>query len=267
MSQIRFDASTVARAVRRNQSPYWGEHVARYLFAAPHVAECRVLDIACGTGYGLPVLGEKARMVVGSDIDFTSAQKARAEIDRQRGVIVVSDGCRLPFADGSFDAITSFETIEHLEARSQFVRELRRVLAPNGLCIISTPNARYTQPVNGKPRNPHHIFEYTPEEFIAELRCHFSGIELNGQSLSSQFVISPFWDAQQRLPRTVKVQLQLFFWRALNKLPFFSIRDSVSRALWGHSFYPGDTDYEFNTRDVETAPVLVALCRATNSLR
>lgn len=267
MSQIRFDASTVAKEVRRNQSPYWGDHAARYLFAAPQVADCRVLDIACGTGYGLPVLRERARLVVGVDIDFSTAQKARAEIDHQRGLIVVSDGCKLPFADGSFDAITSFETIEHLEARSQFVSELGRVLTPNGLCIISTPNARYTQPVNGKPRNPHHIFEYTSEEFIAELGCHFNGIELYGQSLSSRFAISPFWDDQQKLPRTVRVQSELFFWRALNKLPFFSIRDSLSKVLWGHSFYPGDADYDFDMRKVESAHVLVALCRGTNSLQ
>ena len=265
MSAIRFDASTVAKTVRRNQSPYWGEHAARYLFAAPHVADCRVLDIACGTGYGLPVLRERARLVVGSDIDFSAARKARAEIAHQHGSIVVADGGKLPFADGSFDAITSFETIEHLEARSQFVSELRRVLTPNGLCIISTPNALYTEPVNGKPRNPHHIFEYTPEEFTDELGGHFKGVELYGQSLSPRFAISPFWDDQQKLPRTLRVKSELFFWRALNKLPIFSLRDRLSSVLWGHSFYPGDEDYEFDKRKVDSGHVLVALCRGTSS--
>src|SRR5438094_3899773 len=116
MSEIRFDASTVAKAVRRNQSPYWGEHAARYLFAAPHVADCRVLDIACGTGYGLPVVRERARVVVGSDIDISAAQKAKAEIAHQRGLIVVADGGKSPFADRSFVALTSFDIIEQLEA-------------------------------------------------------------------------------------------------------------------------------------------------------
>jgi ubiquinone/menaquinone biosynthesis C-methylase UbiE len=267
MSQMRFDASTVAKAARRNQSPYWGEHVARYLFAAPYVAGCSVLDIACGTGYGLPVLHQRARLVVGGDIEFSAAQKAQAEIDKQRAMIVVSDGCMLPFADASFDAITSFETLEHLEARSQFLSELQRVLAPNGLCIISTPNANYTEPINGKPRNPHHVFEYTPEELIAELGCYFNSIELFGQNLDARFAISPFWDDQQKLPRTVRVQSQLFLWRVLNKLPFSSMRDRLSSALWGHAFYPGDTDYQFDGSTVESAHVLVALCRASVSVR
>lgn len=267
MSQIRFDASTVAKAVRRNQSPYWGEHVARYRFAAPYVQDSLVLDVACGTGYGLPILRERARLVVGSDIDIIAARKATAEIGQQSGAVIVSDGCKLPFPAGSFDAITSFETIEHLETRAEFLSELRRVLSPDGLCIISTPNAIYTQPVNGKPRNPHHVFEYTPQEFVAELKGHFGEVELYGQSLSSRFVISPFWDDQQKLPRSVSVQSRLFLWRALNKLPSFSMRDFFSGVLWGHSFYPGDEDYQFETEEIDSAPVLVALCRGTNSLR
>ena len=259
MSQIRFDASTVAKAVRRNQSPYWGDHAARYLFAAPQVADCRVLDIACGTGYGLPVLRERARLVVGVDIDFSAAQKARAEIDSKRAVIIVSDGCQLPFADGSFDAITSFETLEHLEARTQFLTELRRVLTPNGLCIISTPNANYTQPFNGKPKNPHHVFEYTPSELITELGNHFSNIELLGQALDSRFIMSPFFEDQNRMPRTARAQTRILLWRMINRMPA-AIHDHLSRAVWGHPLFPGDTDYHFSPDTVEDAPVLVAVC-------
>jgi len=259
MSQIRFDSSTVASDGRRNQSPYWGEHAARYLFAAPHVAEARVLDIACGTGYGLPVLAESARLVVGADIDFSAARKARAEIDSQRAIIIVTDGCRLPFADASFDAITSFETLEHLEARNQFLSELRRVLTPNGRCIISTPNANYTQPLDGKPKNPHHVFEYTPSELITELGNHFSNIELLGQVLDSRFVMSPFFEDQKRMPQTARAQTRILLWRVINKLPA-AIHDHLSQAVWGHPLFPGDTDYRFSPGTVEYAPVLVAVC-------
>ena len=75
----------------------------------------------------------------------------------------------MPFADESFDGVTSFETLEHLHERSQFLAELRRVLRPGGSLVLSTPNASYTKPVNGKPSNPFHIFEYTPLELRAEL--------------------------------------------------------------------------------------------------
>ena len=260
MSQIRFDASTINKSERRSQSPYWGHHVARYQFAAPYVAGSLVLDVACGTGFGLPVLQQKARLVVGSDIEFSAALKAQAETVNERATIVVSDGCKLPFDDGSFDAITSFETLEHLEDRNGFLRELRRVLAPEGLCIISTPNANHTRPVNGKPRNPFHVFEYNPAELLTELGQHFGQIELFGQVLNSRFVISPFIEDQERLPRTPRAQARLLIWRVINKMPA-NVRDRLSESVWGHPLYPGDTDYDFCPSTVEAAPVLVALCR------
>lgn len=261
MSQPRFEASPAARSARE-QSPYWAEHVARYLFAAPQLAERRVLDIACGTGYGMPVLQASAKTVTGVDIDLDAARKARAEIealDYRRATVMLADGCSLPFADASFDAVTSFETLEHLENRPQFLAELRRVLSPQGICILSTPNAHYTQPVNGKPHNPYHVYEYTPAELLDELTAHFNVAALLGQTLDARFTIPPFWDAQRRLPRTPGIQAQLFAWRVLNKLPV-ALREGTSRAIWGRPFYPAETDYRFDAATVETAPVLVALC-------
>jgi SAM-dependent methyltransferase len=261
MSEVRLDASSVPKSVRRNQTPYWGEHAARYVFAAPYLAGRRVLDIACGTGYGFAFLGPETRFIVGADLDFEAVKKARCEITNDRTTAIVSDGCRLPFADGAFDAITSFETLEHLEDRSRFLSELRRVLAPQGLCILSTPNANYTEPVNGRPKNPHHVFEYKPDELIVELKNHFPKVDLLGQDLDSRFVISPFWDDQVKLSKTPRNMMTLAIWRALNKLPF-GFRDKLSNSLWGHSFFPGEEDYKFDKGTIQNARVLVAVCGA-----
>jgi SAM-dependent methyltransferase len=238
--------------------------MARYLLAAPYIEGCRVLDIACGTGYGLPVLRARASWVVGADVDLEAARKARAEIRNSREEVVVADGCLLPFRNESFDAVTSFETIEHLENRAKFLTELRRVLTPDGLCILSTPNAHHTAPVNGKPRNPHHMYEYTPQELNLELRKCFDRVELLGQALHARFTISPFWDDQQRLPRTAGTRTRLMFWRALNKLPSF-LRNGLSYTVWGHPFLPTERDYNFSPSTVATAPVLVAMCRVNSS--
>src|SRR4029453_3911704 len=119
MSQVRFDASNVSQLLRRNQSPYWGEHTARYVFAAPRLIGHRVLDIACGTGYGFPVLSETSGVLVGADLDLHVVKKARAEIVNHDAAVMVADGCNLAFAGGTFDAITSFETLEHLEDRGR----------------------------------------------------------------------------------------------------------------------------------------------------
>lgn len=247
-------------AARRRQSPWWGVHAARYLFAAPLVRSGRVLDVACGTGYGLPILRAGSRVVVGLDGDHGVARHARAEAKGGGGSVIVGDGQRLPFRDSSFDAITSFETIEHLHDRDRFLAELRRVLSAGGLLILSTPNANHTRPRDGKPRNPHHVHEYTPGELVQELKRRFNRVDLLGQTLHPRFELSPFIDDQDRLPRSLGVQARLMLWRLLSRLPARA-RDGLSACLWGRPFYPGETDYEFGPSTIEIAPVLVALCR------
>lgn len=247
-----------APASGRPSNAWWAVHTARYLFATQHVAGRRTLDIACGTGYGLPILRAGTRRIVGADLDRRALNKAQAEPGQSPWTLVSSDGKRLPFSDGSFDAVTSFETIEHLKERDLFLAELRRVLAPGGILILSTPNANHTEPVNGKPRNPYHVYEYTPEELRATLEGHFEEVTLLGQVLDPRFVLSPFWDDQQRLPRTLRAQARLRLWRLLNKLPA-DLRDAVSRLVWGHPLLPTERDYRFLLESVAEAPVLVAL--------
>ncbi|MBA2734774.1 MAG: class I SAM-dependent methyltransferase [Acidobacteria bacterium] len=246
-------------------SPWWGVHAARYHFAAAYVDGCRVLDVACGSGYGLSILQARANMVIGVDIDLQTVINVRAGLPRGSSEVIVADGLNLPFEDKSFDAIISFETVEHLEQRAGFLAELRRLLAPKGTCIISTPNANHTLPVNGKPQNPYHVYEYTPQELHLELSNHFPDVTMLGQVLDKRFVIPPFWDEQERLSGQGRMRAHVLFWRALNKLPFASVRDRVSRALWGQPFLPQEADYHFKETDVEMAPVLVALCRQDSS--
>lgn len=234
---------------------WWGVHAARYRFALPHVRGKRVLDIACGTGYGMRILSSAAQTVIGADVDFTAARAAR-----DAGPVVVASGTALPFRTSAFEVVTTFETIEHLEQREPFLAELTRVLVPGGGLVLSTPNAWYTRPVNGRPRNPFHVFEYTAEELDAEVKRQFGEVEMLGQQISDRFRISPFWDDQQRLPKTPRVRARLVLWRILNRLPA-QPRDVASRALWGHPLFPGADDYTFTTDAVPTAPVLVVLAK------
>lgn len=234
---------------------WWGVHAARYDFATDHVKGQRVLDIACGSGYGMRILSSSARTVIGVDLDFTAARSARGA-----GPVVIADGTALPFRTSAFDVVTTFETLEHLERRGHFLAELARVLAPGGDLVLSTPNAWYTRPVDGRPRNPYHVFEYTPDELDAEVKRYFVDVRMLGQQLSDRFKISPFWDDQERLPRTPAARVRLLVWRILNRLPARP-RDVTSRAIWGHPLYPGAGDYDFTTDAVPSAPVLVVLAR------
>ena len=244
----------------RLSSPWWGIHEARYRFALKYVGGSKILDVACGSGYGLPILLSAVKYAVGVDVDAQCLWSASRELREANCSLVLASGCCLPFQDHAFDAITSFETIEHLEDRSTFVREVARVLAPSGVCIFSTPNAIYSRPLNGKPRNPYHVYEYTPAELLALLSKYFTSIEMLGQRLRPTFAISPFWDDQQDL-HTVRELCRLVLWRLLNRLPRLP-RECVSRALWGHSFIPSSSDYEFTQSVLEVAPVQVAICRS-----
>jgi ubiquinone/menaquinone biosynthesis C-methylase UbiE len=240
-------------------SPYWGEHVARYVFALPYVEDKTVLDIACGTGYGLGYLKAKASRVIGADVDLDAAKLARQECSENAGVLL-GNGLELPFEDSIFDVVTSFETLEHIHRRDRFLEELHRVLKPGGQLILSTPNAIYTQPVDGKPSNPFHIFEYTPQELRSEIERYFE-IEMHiGQLLDEAIRIPPFHREQQRLPKDLSVQSMLFCWKVMNKLPL-KLREGLSKAIWKKPFYPTEVDYYFSPDTVESAPVQVVVCR------
>lgn len=253
----RFNGANVIDAGKL--SPYWGEHTARYAFALPFVENKSVLDIACGTGYGLGFLKKKAEYVAGVDVDINAANEAKAECGINASVLL-GDGLNLPFSDSSFDVVTSFETLEHLHERPKFLSELKRILRSRGFLILSTPNANYTKPFNGKPSNPFHVFEYKPEELRAELENHFTIQEFLGQTLDEKIQISPFYDAQRRLPKDFATQTKLFCWKVLNKMPF-SLREGISEAIWKKPFYPIENDYYFKPETVEFAPVLIAVCQ------
>jgi SAM-dependent methyltransferase len=238
-------------------TPWWSLHLARYVFTRPFVASGRVLDVACGSGYGLSVLRQAGARPFGVDVSMAAALEARGGDTEAR--VLVADGTRLPFPDRSFDAVVSFETIEHLQNRGGFVGELSRVLRDQGLLILSTPNAVHTRPVNGKPQNPFHCHEYTPEELRAELLSSFASAQILGQSLDCRFRVPPFWDEQERLAREGR-RFAVLLWRALHKLPR-PWGDFGSNLLWGHSLVPEVEDYRFEEADLVSAPVLVALCR------
>lgn len=257
-SEERFKGANIIDAGKL--SPYWGEHVARYSFALDYVKDKIVLDIACGTGYGLAFLKRDAKSVTGVDVDADAAREALRECGSDKARVLLGDGTNLPFNDESFDVVTSFETLEHLHERSLFLSELKRVIRSDGTLLLSTPNANYTKPVNGKPSNPFHVFEYAPSELKAELEGHFTIDKFLGQTLDAAIKIPPFQDAQNRLSKDVATQARLFGWKVFNKIPF-TVRESLSQAIWKKPFYPMESDYRFDADTVEFAPVLVTVCQ------
>lgn len=242
------------------RSPWWGEHRSRYHYAAKFVAGKTVLDIACGTGFGMKILSEAgAATVVGIDL----STEALTEADSQEVFgtsLCRADGTRLPAAPAAFDVITSFETLEHIEDDQRFVDELRRVLRPEGLLILSTPNALHTRPTDGIPKNPFHVREYEPRQLHDLLRTYFLEVDVLGQQTHSRYPFSPFWQLPEYLPTGILGRSRVLLWKFQNKLPFV-IKDSMSRLLHNRAFYPGEYDFVYARDGLKVAHVLLALCR------
>jgi SAM-dependent methyltransferase len=146
----------------------WYEHWHRYAVMATIVAGRRVLDAACGEGYGSFLLAGAAAHVTGVDISAAAVAHARERYARPNLAFVAASVARLPLAAASVDVIASFETIEHLHAQREMLAEFRRVLAPGGVLVISSPN-RPVYNEAGDVENEFHVGELDRAELKALL--------------------------------------------------------------------------------------------------
>lgn len=236
-------------------SPWWGEHRSRYCFARPHARGKRVLDIACGTGFGCEMLAQGgATEVVGVDVDTAALAAAQQGIRSQSVTFLLANGTALPFESGRFDLVTSFETLEHIPENQKFVSELRRILAPSGTLILSTPNVLVTARY---PRNPFHVHEFRPDELNLLLRQHFARVEMFGQHLAPSYRVMPFLPGKEK-PNGAGDRFRLLAWKVANRLPY-NVKNRLARAFTGRDFYPAETDFEFR-QEIGEAPVMVAVC-------
>jgi len=150
------------------------EHMARYHFAVRLARGKRVLDAGCGAGYGSAELADAAERVTGIDIAQAAVAYARAHYALPNLTFEPASCTQLPYADGAFDLVVAFEVIEHLENWRDFLQEVRRVLAPAGQLIVSTPNRLYyTESRGADGANPFHVHEFDFDEFSRELKQFF----------------------------------------------------------------------------------------------
>ena len=144
-------------------------HEAAYALARERLGAGRVLDLGCGSGYGTASLAAHHPRVTGLD---------RVSPDRRnRGAasFVRADLDHMPFAPGCFELVTSFQVIEHLEDPTHYIDALSRLLAPDGLALVTTPNLLMSDGVN-----PYHVHEYRADELGQRLRARFAEVEVLG---------------------------------------------------------------------------------------
>ncbi len=195
----------------------------------------RVLEIGTGSGYGIKVVAPHAQLFTTIDKHKPSDEVIRGENVR----FIEANVPPLPFADGEFDCVISFQVIEHIEQDRAFVAEVHRVLRNGGLFIVSTPNIKMSL-----TRNPWHVREYTKEQFSELLSTSFASVEALGvvgndkvmayynKNRESVKRITRFdiFDLQHRLPRRL-LQIPYDILNRLNRKKLLNENNSLTTSI------------------------------------
>jgi 2-polyprenyl-3-methyl-5-hydroxy-6-metoxy-1,4-benzoquinol methylase len=221
---------------------YWfRRHLAVYEWIAERVAGKRVIDMACGEGYGPDLLATSAASVVGVDANPEAHEHARLRY--------VSPNLRFErdlvesFAEAC-DAVVFLQTIEHVEDAGAILDHFRSMLDSGGVAYISTPNLLTLAPPGAeKSDNPWHVHEYRAEEFGSLCRDHFEQVEVLGlfharRLRAHELAIRLGWDRVHRALRLTK--------------PFY---DRFTRSI-------ATSDFALRDGDLDRSLDFLAVCHA-----
>ena len=187
---------TGERYVPTEQGKLRLEHYHRYATLSELATGKQVLDVACGEGYGASMLANAAARVTGVDIDAEAVLHAQSTYGSVSNLFFVrGSATALAFVDASFDMVVSFETIEHLAEQEQMLSEIRRVLRPEGILVISSPNRPVYSEESGE-HNEFHVKELDFTEFDTLLKAQFQAVCYYGQRMMIGSVIQALQGGQ-----------------------------------------------------------------------
>ena len=207
---------------------YWyRRHLVVYEWIAARVGGRRVVDLACGEGYGSAVLARTAASVVGVDANPEAHEHARL---RYVAPNLRFERDLVETWSGDVDCVVFLQTIEHVADPGSLLESIGRLTGPDGLAYVSTPNVLTLAPAGAeRSDNPWHVREYRPEGFAALCRAHFGRVELLGVHHARKLRLHQLaverlgWDAVHR-----RLRLTRPFYEAFG--PAISARDFAIRA-------------------------------------
>ena len=167
------------------------EHLHRYAYATQFAANKKVLDLACGEGYGSRLLARSAESVVGIDIDEDAIRHASNKYMKSNLKFKKGSITDIPIEGRDiFDVIVCFEALEHIEDHEKLLQEAKRLLTPDGLFVVSTPN-KWAYSDEPKYENPFHVHELYLDEFTELLKKYFKQVKILGQRIYCNSTIWP----------------------------------------------------------------------------
>jgi SAM-dependent methyltransferase len=154
---------------------YGHQHLQRYRFALQQIEGKRLLDLACGVGYGSYVLAQAhGRDVTGIDLDASAIAYGKSHYNRE-GLRLINADALLWENDGEpFDSVVSFETIEHLPSPVEFVARVAKLIKSGGIFVVSAPNILQHKGAPEPIHNPWHLNEPDYATLCSWLRPHFT---------------------------------------------------------------------------------------------
>jgi 2-polyprenyl-3-methyl-5-hydroxy-6-metoxy-1,4-benzoquinol methylase/glycosyltransferase involved in cell wall biosynthesis len=217
------------------------EHIHRYAFASQFVKGKKVLDLACGEGYGSHMLSKEAEHVVGIDLDENAVKHARNKYLAQNLEFIQGSILEIPiYGKEEFDVIVCFEGIEHVEEHEQLLSEVKRLLNKDGLFIVSSPNKK-TYSDDPGVANTFHKKELYFYEFKNLLRKYFADFIFLGQKVygtSNIWPLSPYKPSDYKEFVIQKSDKEFYFSEIAKKNPLYFIAIASDREL-GHENYTG----------------------------
>jgi SAM-dependent methyltransferase len=158
---------------------YWfRRHLVVYEWIAARVGGRRIVDLACGEGYGSALLARNAASVVGVDANPDAFEHARLKYTAPN---LSFERNMIELWQGDVDCVVFLQTIEHVQDPGAMLDHVRELIGPDGVAYITTPNVLTLAPKGAeRSGNPWHVREYRPDEFRTLCERHFGTVGLLG---------------------------------------------------------------------------------------
>lgn len=257
-------------------------HLADYEHAASILIEngCHtVLDLGCNDGYGAACLTRFGLDVTGVDVSRDAIAKATASYPGIK--FIHSDRGDIPGEPHSFDAVVSFQVIEHVPDVSEYLARIHRALRPGGIAIFTTPNRVLRLDPGMSPWNRFHVTEFSCAQLSATIEGRFESLHMYGQFATDEIMAietsrcaaslarhrKNIAKARRNSGRPYVIRLLVCAWRkTITALKALRSRLSHTKNMPGIPFSPPkewtSALFTYRETDIDKSLTLVAVCKA-----